>query len=294
MSLDRPRIWQGGAAGGMVWIAWSLVVNMLVIGRGRYEAMRSEGLFLQRGRYPAFEVQWILMLFILAIVLAHLYAWLRSTLGPGPKTALKIGALVGFASGFPPTSAPPLGRSFHASSRWAGCWSCGWALFWRRWSLAGYTGTVTLRSVGLPTRCSQRTCTKRPAEPRWLPWTPVPARERARHVTRGAFFFGKPCRGYQSVASCILACGARSGRSASCGRLRLGCRSGPSKAARVPGVWRQPATEHCGYACESRRHDATDADATSPGLGPVLQQLPSRCAQWNARPAVLRTYSRLH
>jgi hypothetical protein len=27
--------------------------------------------------------------------------WVRSTLGPGPKTALKVGALVGFASGSP-------------------------------------------------------------------------------------------------------------------------------------------------------------------------------------------------
>ena len=41
------------------------------------------------------------MLFILAILLAHLYAWVRPTLGPGARTALKVGALVGFASGFP-------------------------------------------------------------------------------------------------------------------------------------------------------------------------------------------------
>ena len=59
------------------------------------------GLFLKQGRYPAFEVQWILMLFALAILLAHLYAWVRPTLGPGPKTALQIGGIVGFAAGFP-------------------------------------------------------------------------------------------------------------------------------------------------------------------------------------------------
>jgi hypothetical protein len=101
MSLNRSRIWLGGFVGGVAWIVWSLIVNMFVIGRGRYEEMQSAGLFLKRGRYPAFEVQWILMLFILAILLAHLYVWVRPTLGPGPKTALKVGALVGFASGFP-------------------------------------------------------------------------------------------------------------------------------------------------------------------------------------------------
>lgn len=101
MSLNRSRIWQGGVVGGLVWIVWSLIVNMFVIGRGRYAAMQSAGLFLKEGRYRAFEVQWILMLFVLAILFAHLYAWVRPTLGPGPKTALKIGAIVGFASGFP-------------------------------------------------------------------------------------------------------------------------------------------------------------------------------------------------
>jgi hypothetical protein len=101
MSLNRRKIWLGGAAGGFLWIVWSLIVNMFVIGSGRYEAMQSAGLFLKEPRYRAFEVQWILMLFILAILLAHLYAWVRPTLGPGPKTALKVGALVGFASGFP-------------------------------------------------------------------------------------------------------------------------------------------------------------------------------------------------
>ena len=71
MSLNRPRIWQGGVVGGLAWIAWSLIVNMLVIGRGRYAAMQSAGLFLKEGRYRAFEVQWILVLFVLAILLAY-------------------------------------------------------------------------------------------------------------------------------------------------------------------------------------------------------------------------------
>jgi len=47
MSLNKRKIWQGGVAGGVVWIVWSLVINMAVIGRSRYEAMQSAGLFLK-------------------------------------------------------------------------------------------------------------------------------------------------------------------------------------------------------------------------------------------------------
>jgi hypothetical protein len=101
MGVNRGRVYLGGLAGGVVWVLWSLIVNLFVIGRGRYEAMQSGGQFLRQARYPFFEGQWIVMLFILAILLAHLYAWVRQTLGPGPKTALKVGALVGFAAGFP-------------------------------------------------------------------------------------------------------------------------------------------------------------------------------------------------
>ncbi len=101
MNLNRGRIWLGGLVGGVVWVIWSFFIGFVVIGMARYQATQDAGLFLKQPRYPAFEVQWIVMLFILAIIMAHLYAWVRATLEPGPKTALKVGALVGFASGFP-------------------------------------------------------------------------------------------------------------------------------------------------------------------------------------------------
>lgn len=41
------------------------------------------------------------MLFVIAIIMAHLYGWARTGSGPGPKTALKVGFLTGFAIGFP-------------------------------------------------------------------------------------------------------------------------------------------------------------------------------------------------
>jgi hypothetical protein len=101
MHLNRGRIWLGGIAGGVVWAVWSFLIGNFVIGNARYAAATASGLFLKQPRYPFFIGQWIVILFILAIILAHLYAWSRATLGPGPMTALKIGLVVGFAAGFP-------------------------------------------------------------------------------------------------------------------------------------------------------------------------------------------------
>lgn len=101
MAVNRGRIWLGGLVGGVVWTIWNVVVTFVIIGAPRYQEAQNAGYFLKQARYPAFGVQWTVMLFILALIMAYLYAWVRSTLGPGPMTALKIGALVGFASGFP-------------------------------------------------------------------------------------------------------------------------------------------------------------------------------------------------
>jgi len=101
MGVNRGRVWLGGLAGGIVWFVWSFLVNQFIITNARYEALQNAGLFLKQPRYPFFAGQWIVILFILAIIMAHLYAWARQTLAPGPGTALKIGFLVGFAAGFP-------------------------------------------------------------------------------------------------------------------------------------------------------------------------------------------------
>jgi len=85
----------------VVWLIWSFLVGQLIIGNARYLAAQNAGLFLKESRYPFFLGHWIVILFILAIIVAHLYAWARQTLGAGPGTALKIGFLVGFAAGFP-------------------------------------------------------------------------------------------------------------------------------------------------------------------------------------------------
>ena len=100
MKLNRGRIWLGGLAGGVVWNAWSFFVYRFITG-ARYVVAQNAGLFLKTPRYPYFVAQWTVLLFILAIAVAHLYAWARQGLGPGPGTALKIGFLVGFLAGFP-------------------------------------------------------------------------------------------------------------------------------------------------------------------------------------------------
>jgi len=99
MKLNQARVWLGGIAGGVVWTVWSFFIGMK---QGPYyEAMQKQGLFLKEARYPFFAGQWILLIFVMSIILAYLYAWSRNTAGPGPKTALKLGILVGFCAGFP-------------------------------------------------------------------------------------------------------------------------------------------------------------------------------------------------
>ena len=98
MGLNRSRIWLGGFVGGIVWIVWSWVLNMMFLGP-RYVDIQNSGLFLKQPRYPFFMGQWIMLLFLLAIIMSHLYAWSRATIRPGPLTAIKIGFLVGLAMG---------------------------------------------------------------------------------------------------------------------------------------------------------------------------------------------------
>jgi hypothetical protein len=99
MAINRTRVWLGGLAGGVLWSIWSFVVGMRQA--SLYSAMQNQGLFLKESRYPLFPLQWLLLLFLMSIFLAYLYSWSRATLGPGPGTALRIGALVGFCAGVP-------------------------------------------------------------------------------------------------------------------------------------------------------------------------------------------------
>jgi hypothetical protein len=99
MKLNTTRIWLGGIVGGVVWIVWGFLIGMRLT--PFYAAMQSRGLFLKESRYPFFAGQWILLILVMAILIAYLYAWARATAGPGLKTALKVGMIVGFCAGVP-------------------------------------------------------------------------------------------------------------------------------------------------------------------------------------------------
>jgi len=99
MNVNRGRIWLGGLAGGVVWFLWSWFIGSRLT--PHYQAAINAGVYLKAPRYALFPVAWIAMLFVLSILLAHLYVWLRPTLGPGLMTAFKVGAIVGFFAGFP-------------------------------------------------------------------------------------------------------------------------------------------------------------------------------------------------
>ena len=99
MAVNSKRVLIGALAGGVVWNVWSIFVNAVLLGR-RYEQATAAGLFQTEPRLP-FMPLWIITLFVLAWIVASLYAVVRTAWGPGPLTALKLGVMTGFAIAFP-------------------------------------------------------------------------------------------------------------------------------------------------------------------------------------------------
>lgn len=101
-AINWKRVHLGTVAGGFVWCVWSMIVNSVFIGAHYMDAQKA-GHLLEAPRYTigGFLGVWFLTLFVLASIGSWLYASVRSTLGPGPKTALKVGFLLGFAAGYP-------------------------------------------------------------------------------------------------------------------------------------------------------------------------------------------------
>ena len=98
--VNTKRAWLGAVLGWVVWAAWSSFTNLVLL-MPRYAAAQKAGTILQLPRYPFFVPAWFVMLFVLALACAWLYAGVRATRGAGPGTALRVGVVVGFASGFP-------------------------------------------------------------------------------------------------------------------------------------------------------------------------------------------------
>jgi len=99
-TVNKKRVALGVVVGGLAWGIWSMLVNAVILS-SHYAAAQESGALLKAPRYPLFLVYWFLGLFILTYILTWIYLSLRETLGPGPKTALRVGFLVGFAIAFP-------------------------------------------------------------------------------------------------------------------------------------------------------------------------------------------------
>jgi len=99
-AIKQGRVWLGALVGGIVWMLWSYTVNTVMLGRAYMDA-QAAGQLLAQPRYPLFILYWLFTLILVSAVIARLYAHLRQTMGPGPKTAVKLGLLVGFCAGFP-------------------------------------------------------------------------------------------------------------------------------------------------------------------------------------------------
>ena len=100
--MNGKRVFTGMIVGGVVWTIWSMIVNMGFL-KSVYLAQQTAGHLLTQPRYglSAFMITWIVVLFLLSGVAALLYATVRKSWGVGPKTAIKLGVLLGFVAGFP-------------------------------------------------------------------------------------------------------------------------------------------------------------------------------------------------
>lgn len=99
-AINQGRVWLGALVGGFVMWLWSFAVNTAMLGKLYAEAQKN-GQLLAQPRFTLFILFWLVTLIILSAVIARFYGHLRQTMGPGPKTALKVGLMVGFAAGFP-------------------------------------------------------------------------------------------------------------------------------------------------------------------------------------------------
>ena len=99
-TINTRRVVLGAVLGGVVWTLWDFAIYMALLAP-RYTAAQNAGLFLKQPRYSFFICYWIVTLFIVSFILAWLYAGVRATFGAGPRTALALGVLAGFAIAFP-------------------------------------------------------------------------------------------------------------------------------------------------------------------------------------------------
>jgi hypothetical protein len=98
--INGKRVLIGGLVGFAGWVVLDLIIGFGIL-MPRYPKAQEAGFFLQQPRYPFFMPVWYVVILLISWILAWFYASVREAWAPGPKTALKLGCLVGFAMAFP-------------------------------------------------------------------------------------------------------------------------------------------------------------------------------------------------
>lgn len=101
-AINSKRVLLGAVAGAVVWSIWTSMVTMGVLG-STYAAEEKSGQVLATPRFggPMFFLSWFLTIFVVSGLCASLYAAVRDTWGPGLRTALILGLILGFLGAFP-------------------------------------------------------------------------------------------------------------------------------------------------------------------------------------------------
>jgi len=97
--INTGRVIQGGLIAGLV-INVIGFIDMAMIAGPKLMAAQRAGKFLMTPRFP-FYPAWMIAMFLLGLELVWLYAAVRPRFGPGPRTALTLGIVVGVLSALP-------------------------------------------------------------------------------------------------------------------------------------------------------------------------------------------------
>ncbi len=98
--VDLRRVALAGLAGGVVWSGWNAFINLWVL-QSRYAVAAEGERLLLEPRYTFYVPGSYAILFVLSLIIAWLYAWIRPARGKGLRTSLPVGFLVGLVAGLP-------------------------------------------------------------------------------------------------------------------------------------------------------------------------------------------------
>src|SRR5262249_912003 len=99
-NISAKRGLLGGVVGGVVFSVIDCAFQFGLL-MHRYQALQERGIFYKQPRIPFFVGAWFVILFLSSIAGTWFYAAARDKLGPGAKTAVIIGLILGLLMGLP-------------------------------------------------------------------------------------------------------------------------------------------------------------------------------------------------